>query len=566
MLLVLGETALWYVKQQPIHDPLRRILLKSFSSELSKLGYAHHWLFKENVVIPIVEVEIVNVIWVLLLFMTFGMTLVWGVRKLVIFFEREVRGRLLGTRFQKSFYRFPFQPYSSNTFARMTNAPGQGKGATFIGLDPKKDPVVLEHRQRASHIQILGRTGSGKSKLLETLMVQDMLAGRGVVFLDGKGDEETRRRFCGMAKLAGRLNEVRIFDLFDQTRSWFYNPAIVPPKQDPLVTAEKLFSIFPCEEPYYRQLQETFFSLLFCALCKLGRTVCFQELYQLVKSPQMILQLQKGPQMVPEVEEVIAMWESLEPKASQTLTGLLNWLRKYSLIDQLNPCKEEGHVIHMEQIVEKGELLYVRLPAGYRQIYASAIGQLFIQDLQFAAGVRQVHGEGKASPFAIYVDEFSVFAHSSWVQAANKARSANLWWTIAHQSYADLETVSKEFAEAVWDNCRTKIILSQRNQKLCQRLADELGTLQEVERTERITQGAFLSRKATAEASSRLVDVYKLHPNHMKNLHHFGQGLMVAEGWKQGFVGLNFGELSVTETDVTPLFKKGESNETKNAA
>ncbi len=150
--------------------------------------------------------------------------------------------------------------------------------------------------------------------------------------------------------------------------------------------------------------------------------------------------------------------------------------------------------------------------------------------------------------------EFAVFAGETFIQAINKARSANIWWTIAHQSYSDLEAISPAFAEGVWDNCRTKIILSQRNADLCEKISSELGTFQKIERTERISEGMFFTRNIMGDASTKLVDEYVLHPNYIKNLHPYGQGYVVGEQLKEkvSHVGLNFGQIHCPKKLIRP--------------
>ena len=52
---------------------------------------------------------------------------------------------------------------------------------------------------------------------------------------------------------------------------------------------------------------------------------------------------------------------------------------------------------------------------------------------------------------------------------------AHVEYTLLHQSIADLELVSKEFAQAVLDNTRTTDVLALDNPDLCERLARSLG-------------------------------------------------------------------------------------------
>ena len=151
-------------------------------------------------------------------------------------------------------------------------------------------------------------------------------------------------------------------------------------------------------------------------------------------------------------------------------------------------------------------------------------------DVQQEGSLRQVFRTSRNQrPFSVTVDEFYNFADLSIVDSLNKLRDANLEYTLAHQSLADLELVSKEFATAVWDNTRTKDILNQDNPELCERIARSIGTRQIRELTVRRKEGPLLTSLATGDASSRLVEAYRLHPNAIKALARCGQGYSLSD-------------------------------------
>src|SRR5471030_3028746 len=52
----------------------------------------------------------------------------------------------------------------------------------------KRRLVGIKQADRLSHIYIIGKTGVGKSTLIETLARQDLEAGRGFVLIDPHGD------------------------------------------------------------------------------------------------------------------------------------------------------------------------------------------------------------------------------------------------------------------------------------------------------------------------------------------------------------------------------------------
>ena len=120
---------------------------------------------------------------------------------------------------------------------------------------------------------------------------------------------------------------------------------------------------------------------------------------------------------------------------------------------------------------------------------------------------------------------------------------------------ADLELVSKEFATAVWDNTRTKFILSQDNPELCEKVSKSIGTHQVVEKTVRQQQGALFTSLTTGDASTKLVEVFRLHPNAVKSLSSRGQGYCYCG---KDIVPLAFGVLPELQIKA-PLVRRDQS-------
>jgi hypothetical protein len=69
--------------------------------------------------------------------------------------------------------------------------------------------LALDLEGRLRHVHVLGPTGTGKSTLLVQMVIQDLIAGRGVVLIDPKGDlvQEVLRRIP-----EGRRSDVVVLD------------------------------------------------------------------------------------------------------------------------------------------------------------------------------------------------------------------------------------------------------------------------------------------------------------------------------------------------------------------
>ena len=174
-------------------------------------------------------------------------------------------------------------------------------------------------------------------------------------------------------------------------------------------------------------------------------------------------------------------------------------------------------------------LIYVQLPSNLFKLQAPALGRCMLMDLQQEASLRQVFREKRNQrPFSVCVDEFGTFADMSVIDSLNKLRDAHIQFTLSHQSMADLEIVSKEFAQAVWDNTRTKDILAQDNPELCERMAKSLGTMPRLENTLQQERSLLSAILPTGLLSTRAVEAYRLHPNRLKSLASRGQGYLFA--------------------------------------
>ena len=118
-------------------------------------------------------------------------------RKLLVLWHNEILPRLAGTRFATEVHGFPM--VEVNLVRHIQERPA---GSTFVGVSPRRklfwttqEPVYLDERQRSTHSHVIGKTGSGKTQsVLWPQALQDILDGKGVVVISGKGSDEEIRR------------------------------------------------------------------------------------------------------------------------------------------------------------------------------------------------------------------------------------------------------------------------------------------------------------------------------------------------------------------------------------
>ena len=473
------------------------------------------------------------------------------VRQALIVWYNHVVARFSGTRFAAETPGFPLKAF--DLLAEIAKRP---KGFTFVGLSPERwllffrrwIPVYLSPAQRSMHRHVMGKTGSGKTlSVLWPEVLQDALDGKGVLVIDAKGSDENIQAMKGIAQLARREEQLRIFALPAWNQPLFshaYNMMYVRPRGtrgptdpggDPVVVAERVFSVMPLGDNEYYNTQA---QVLFVNIAKLlhgmvdgagvGLPFTFRDMAVALKgiggaggweaAYKHCMRHSLAREAVHEIESQVAR---LGNDAQKCFSGIIGAVDKF----QAPLCNAYDPDIVFEDILQTNGLVYAQLPANLFKVQAPAMGKVILMDVEQEGSLRQVFRKTRnQTPFSVVVDEFYNFADLSIVDSLNKLRDAHLEFTLAHQALADLELVSPEFASAVWDNTRTKDVLSQDNPELCERISKCIGTRQVIEKTVRQQQGALFTSLTTGDASTKLVEQYTLHPNCIKSLKRAGQG------------------------------------------
>ncbi|MCH7935195.1 MAG: DUF87 domain-containing protein, partial [Gemmatimonadetes bacterium] len=110
-----------------------------------------------------------------------------------------------------------------------------------ITYQDRGDVFGLDLASRLRHLALIGKTGTGKTTLLENLIASDIRAGRGVALIDPHGDL-AERVLLSVPK--DRTNDVIYFDAGDTLHPLAFNPlALRSPEQRSLV-ASGVVSVF----------------------------------------------------------------------------------------------------------------------------------------------------------------------------------------------------------------------------------------------------------------------------------------------------------------------------------
>jgi conjugative coupling factor TraD (TOL family) len=112
---------------------------------------------------------------------------------------------------------------SHSRFNPMAPLPDVGGKPALHAVELREHPVWMNLSERVGHTLVLGTTRTGKTRLAELLIAQDIRRGDIVIVFDPKGDPGLLRRMYAEAKRAGRLDQFYLFHLGFPQLSARYN-------------------------------------------------------------------------------------------------------------------------------------------------------------------------------------------------------------------------------------------------------------------------------------------------------------------------------------------------------
>lgn len=311
----------------------------------------------------------------------------------------------------------------------------------------------IKNADRLLHVYIIGKTGTGKSTLLETLISQDMAEGEGCVLLDPHGDLIERVAACIPTH---RASDVIYFNVPDPGQPYTYNPlANVPADKQPLA-ASGLLEVFHKlwgERAWGQRMEHIFRNALYALLecpdttlvdvLRLLRDSNYRkELVETISNRQVKhFWTKEFPQYSPRYRN-----EAIAPVESK-IGSFLSDPRLYRILTG------RGQPIDLRRIMDERKILLVNLSAGrLGQDTASLLGALIVTSIAVAGFSR---ADTKTRPyFWVYLDEFQSFSTLAMVEAWSGLRKFNIG-IIASNQY--LQQIEPPIKHAVLGNAGTII-------------------------------------------------------------------------------------------------------------
>lgn len=318
--------------------------------------------------------------------------------------------------------------------------------------------VVMSEDDRLRHMYVIGQTGTGKTTLLKNMIVQDMVNGNGVCYIDPHGSD-ILDILANVPK--DRVDDVIYFDPSHTERPMALNMMEYDtnhPEQKTFVVNE-LFSIFkkiyaegnpeafgPMFEQYFRNS-----AMLVVEDPDTGNTLLdISRVLSNKKFRDLKLSRCKNP-------VVVEFWKEVAEKAGgeASLSNIVPYITsKFDVFmanDVMRPIiSQEKSSFDFRDIMDNKKILLVNLAKGrLGDINANLIGLILVGKILMSALSRVDSIDKGFPPFYLYIDEFQNITTNSISTILSEARKYKLSLNIAHQFIAQ---IPQNIKDAVFGN------------------------------------------------------------------------------------------------------------------
>src|SRR3990167_7944000 len=275
-------------------------------------------------------------------------------------------------------------------------------------------PIFISEEDRMRHQYIIGRTGTGKTELLKTMIIQDMKAGRGLCFLKPHGD--------GIEELLElvppeRAEDVIVFDPSDTERPIGFNLLAVKTTEEMMLVSSAIINLmYKLYDPHKTGMVGPRFEH---SIRNAMLTVAVQPGASFVEVVRALTDDKYVQELLPKVTDPIVRryWTDQIAKTdqfhkSETLDYIVSKFGKFITNKMVrNIIGQSTSTLDFRKAMDEGKIVFLKLAKGLLgEEDSNFLGLILVPKVLQAALSRQDIPKEQRRPFYLYVDEFQNFA------------------------------------------------------------------------------------------------------------------------------------------------------------
>ena len=337
-----------------------------------------------------------------------------------------------------------------------------GGGKLYIGTNTDTRGLVgLTDEQRSTHMQVIGSTGTGKSKFLEHLIREDILAGNGLCLIDPHG-----YLYHDILKFLQAINKkpdkVILFDPSEETYTTGFNPLRLSAKDlsyqvDAMVRA--CAKVWGGEDTDKTPLLKRCLRITFHALAE-GKLTLLEAQYLTSPTRRKMREFLTAEIKDPVIKEQWDYFNSEKLPMNrfyEEFGSTINRTMEFLAAERIrNIIGQQAGTLDFKKIMDEGYIVLVNLSSGKSVSHDNArlMGTLIVNDLFLTATERPQ----KSRPFYLYIDECSLFINEDVARILDEGRKFGLHLILAHQHLAQLKKAGEDIYHSVMTDAKTKVI------------------------------------------------------------------------------------------------------------
>lgn len=337
--------------------------------------------------------------------------------------------------------------------SRMDAVDGMILGTHLLGESHIPVKLTLPYRER--HVYIIGKSGSGKTNLLRTMILQDIGAGAGIGVLAPEQEMLTDELLPYIPD--HRLDDVIYLNPADTDCPVTFNPLHLDEGEDIDLKVDEVVTIFQrVLGDTGPRMAEILRQALYLLIARPGSTLLDVERL-LDRSDgsfrKEVIQSCREPEAAQWWQEV---YPSFPKDAHLPITNRLGRFLHPRSIRRL--LCTPGKSLDFGLAMDEGKIVLCNLSDGILGEQNSQIlGQLIVSKFQLAVMGRARQPKGSRRPFYLYLDEFQTFtgaAGASYEKMLSRARKYKLGLILAHQQTGQ---ISSSLLKEILGNVSTTI-------------------------------------------------------------------------------------------------------------
>lgn len=323
-------------------------------------------------------------------------------------------------------------------------------GQTFFRNQLRRFGIKTDDRRR--HMYVIGKTGMGKTTVMENMVLSDIYRGHGVGIVDPHGDfAEKIIDFIP----PNRINDVVYFNPADIDHPIGFNVLEVKSEEQKHLIAAGLMGIFKKIWPdvWSSRMEYILNNTLLALLDYPGST--------LLGINRLLSDKDFRKKVVGQLTDPVikSFWQNEfasynDRYAQEAVAPIQNKIGQFLSSSVIrNMVAQVTSTINIREIMDSRKILIMNLSKGrIGEDNSRLLGGMLITKIQLAAMERVDTPEKDRKDFFLYVDEFQNFATPSFANILSEARKYRLSLIMAHQYVLQLDEV---VAAAVFGNVGT---------------------------------------------------------------------------------------------------------------